>query len=77
MSHLQLPEIVDSIRQELTVLSGLRDATLARSRTLIRCCANSIRAIHRHEWSEADALLEQARSEAQAMVDAVTDWPTL
>ena len=77
MSHLQLPEIVDSIRQELTVLSGLRDATLARSRTLIRCCANSIRAIHRHEWSEADALLEQARNEAQAMVEAVTDWPTL
>jgi hypothetical protein len=34
-----LPAIVETIRAELTGMSTLRDATLARSRTLIRSCA--------------------------------------
>ena len=72
-----LGDIVESIRTELTTLSTLRDATLARSRALTRACANSIRAIHRHDWSEADTLLAQARDEAKAMVDAVAGQPTL
>ncbi|HQY91641.1 haloacid dehalogenase [Caldilinea sp.] len=72
-----LSTIVEAIRDNLTTLNTLRDATLARSRTLTRSCAHSIRAIHRHEWQEADALLEQARREAKAMVEAVADQPTL
>jgi translin len=74
---LTLPDIVELIRSEMTTINGLRDATLARSRALTRACANSIRAIHRHDWSEADALLAQARDEAKAMVDAIADQPTL
>lgn len=74
---LTLPDIVEVIRGEMTTLNGLRDATLARSRTLTRSCANAIRAIHRHDWGEADALLAQARSEARAMVEAIADQPTL
>jgi translin len=70
-------DIVETIRTELTVLNGLRDATLARSRTLTRACAHAIRAIHRHEWAEADELLAQARAETAAMVDAVAGQPTL
>lgn len=69
--------IVETIRTELTTLNGLRDATLARSRALTRACANSIRAIHRHDWAEADVLLAQAREEAQAMVEAIDEQPTL
>jgi translin len=72
-----LNEIVEIIRQELTTLNELRDMTLARSRTLTRLCALSIRAIHRHEWAEADALLKQARAEAQAMVEAISAHPML
>jgi translin len=72
-----LIEIVETIRTELTTLNGLRDATLARSRALTRACANSIRAIHRHDWAEADTLLAQAREEAQAMVEAIAEQPTL
>lgn len=66
-----LTAIVESIRSELTTINDLRDATLARSRSLTRSCAHSIRAIHRHEWDEADRLLAQARTEAKAMVDAI------
>jgi translin len=72
-----LTDIVETIRGELTTLNDLRDATLARSRTLTRSCAHSIRAIHRHEWAEADTLLAQARAEAKAMVDAIAAQPTL
>lgn len=72
-----LPAIVDTIRGELTNINTLRDATLGRSRALIRSCALSIRAIHRHDWAEAEALLAQARADAAAMVDAVADHPLL
>jgi translin len=72
-----MADIVETIRTELTVLNNLRDATLARSRSLTRACAHAIRAIHRHEWAEADELLAQARAETAAMVDAVADQPTL
>ena len=75
--NITLPAIVEAIREELTNITTLRDATLGRSRTLIRSCALSIRAIHRHDCSEADALLAQARDEAKAMVDAIADQPTL
>lgn len=72
-----LTDIVEIIRGELTTLNTLRDATLARSRSLTRSCAHSIRAIHRHEWAEAEELLAQARSEARAMVEAIASQPTL
>lgn len=72
-----LTDIVETIRSELTTLNTLRDATLARSRSLTRSCAHSIRAIHRHEWAEADALLTQARAEARDMVGAIAGQPTL
>jgi translin len=70
-------DIVETIRTELTVLNGLRDATLARSRSLTHACAHAIRAIHRHEWADADELLAQARAETAAMVDAIAGQPTL
>lgn len=73
----QLDDIVETIRSRLTTLNELRDVTLSRSRSLTRACALSIRAIHRHDWEETDALLSQARSEAEAMVSAVAAQPTL
>jgi translin len=72
-----LPAIVEAIREELTNITTLRDATLGRSRTLIRSCALSIRAIHRHDWNEAETLLAQARQDAAEMVAAVAAYPML
>lgn len=64
----KLSSITESIRTEFTAISTLRDTTLNQSRALVRSCANSIRAIHRHEWAEAENMLAQARSDAEAMV---------
>lgn len=76
-SSPSLSTIVEEIRTQLTNINGLRDATLNRSRALIRACAESIRAIHRHEWEEATAMLAAARAAADEMVDALADHPML
>lgn len=72
-----LETIVEGIRDEMTSISGLRDRTLIQSRSLTRLCAHSIRAIHRHEWDEAESLLSQARAEAAAMVEPLAAAPTI
>ena len=77
MISSSLAAIVEDIRTELTEINGLRDATLNRSRALIRACAESIRAIHRHEWEGATAMLAAARAAAAEMVDALDDHPML
>ena len=77
MSHEELTEVVDAICREMSTINDLRDETLRRCRMLIRSCAHSIRAVHRHDWDEADTLLSQARGEAQAMVTPLHAHPTL
>ena len=72
-----LTSIVESIRDGFTEVNALRDETLTRSRALIRLCAASIRAIHRHEWEDAEAMLEEARSAAAEMVEPLADYPVL
>jgi len=77
MAENGLSAIVDSIIQEMERISTVRDETLTRSRALIRTCARSIRAMHRHEMDEAAALLSQARQDAQAMLAPLIDFPNL
>ncbi len=72
-----LTPIVEEIRSQLTAINQLRDETLNRSRSLIRACAESIRAIHRHEWEEATAMLTAARDAAYEMVSALDGYPML
>ena len=70
MDPLQdLEKIIEQIRADLTRKNTLRDTTLARSRELIRFCANSIRATHRHEFEQAITLLSQAQAAAKVMCD--------
>lgn len=72
-----LLEIVESIRQEFIKTNELRDETLRLSRALVRSCANAIRAIHRHEWAEAEPLLQEARADAKTMVEPLASHPAL
>lgn len=77
MHQDQLAAVVDQITQEFETINERRDDTLQRSRALIRSCAHSIRAIHRHELNEAATMLEQARQDAREMVDLLADYPNL
>ncbi len=63
----RLESIVGHIVDELTTKNRVRDATLQRSRELIRFCANSIRATHRREYDLARELLAQAKAAAARM----------
>ena len=62
-----LEAIVERIVADWASKNGIRDVTLERSRQMIRHCANSIRATHRHEYDVAEALLSQARAGATEM----------
>ncbi|MGE5603797.1 MAG: haloacid dehalogenase, partial [Nitrososphaerales archaeon] len=73
----ELPQIIDDIRAEFTTKNAVRDATLNRSRELIRYCALSIRAIHRHEWDEAENLLGTARQAAGVMAADLAEYGDL
>ncbi|MFZ2360645.1 MAG: haloacid dehalogenase [Anaerolineae bacterium] len=72
-----LSAIIETIRADLTRRNDVRDATLRRSRELVRLCANSIRAVHRHEFAEAAALLAQTRAAAAEMVADLAALPDL
>ncbi len=73
----ELAQIMEGIRQQLTTKNQVRDNTLNRSRELIRFCALSIRAIHRHDWDEAAEGLRTARDAAQVMVNDLAGQPDL
>jgi translin len=55
-----LEEIFSHINSSFDQINAIRDQTLARSRSLIRFCATSIRATHRHDYEEARRLLAEA-----------------
>ena len=71
----ELQTIVDQVNQAFEAKSAVRDITLSRSRTLIRYCANSIRATHRGDDEEAHKLLQTAREAAAEMVADARQYP--
>lgn len=73
----ELTQIIETIRQEYTAKNQVRDTTLNRSRELIRFCALSVRAIHRHDWQDAGQLLATAREAAAVMAADLQQYPDL
>jgi translin len=60
MNRVQLDTIENWAREALDRKNAAREQALRWSRDLVRTCANSIRAVHRHEFGAAEALLSQA-----------------
>lgn len=77
MEANNLEAIIDRIVTTLKRKNEVRDLTLQRSREMIRFCANSIRATHRHEFVEAEGLLAQAKAAAALMIQDVQPYPDL
>ena len=73
----ELQPIIDHINQAFDAKSAVRDRTLTRSRELIRYCANSIRATHRGDDEQAQALLKTARQAAAQMVAEAQEYPDI
>ena len=72
-----LGQISSRIRDNFTAKNAARDKALERSRTLIRFCANSIRAAHRDEREEARSLLAHAKQIVDAIRSDLTQYPDL
>lgn len=77
MEANNLEAVIDRIVTTLKRKNEVRDLTLQRSREMIRFCANSIRATHRHEFVEAEGLLAQAKAAAALMIQDVQPYPDL
>lgn len=78
MPSLQnLDGIAETIRADWKERSAVRDATLARSRELIRLCATAIRASHRDDLQAAQRLMVEAREAAVTMCNETDPYPDL
>ncbi len=73
----QLDVIADDIRDSFTRRNAVRDATLVRSRDLIRLCATIIRASHRNDFEQAHNLLDAAREVSGVMCSETAPYPDL
>jgi translin len=60
MIGLDLGPIEQWARSELERKNAAREQVLRWSRELVRACANSIRAVHRREFAQAEELLSEA-----------------
>ncbi len=62
MSDLDLEPIETWAREELERKNAAREQVLRWSREMVRACANSIRAVHRREFEQAETLLGEANA---------------
>ena len=69
--------VVEVAIAQLDAINSARENALVASRTLIRQCANAIRAIHRHEWPAAEQLLETAGGTAAELRDRLRLYPAI
>jgi translin len=72
-----LDALAEGIHALLRAKNTARDRALEQSRTLIRYSSLAIRAVHREERDVAQANLEQAREQAQALREGLAAYPDL
>ena len=77
MSDVELERIEAWARGELDRKNAAREQALRWSRELVRTCANSIRAVHRHEFSAAADLIGEAQSLNGQICAALADYGDL
>ncbi|MGC8786052.1 MAG: haloacid dehalogenase [Anaerolineae bacterium] len=75
MEHLE--HIAEQVQAYFEAKNAAREQALARARELTRCCANTIRAVHRAEYDKAANLLAMAKEAARRMVSDLRDHPDL
>lgn len=72
-----LDQIADRIRANFAAKNAARDTALERSRTLIRHCANAIRAAHRNERDAAREHIAAAKEIVDAIRADLASYPDL
>lgn len=70
-------DLVDEVRQVLDARFTAREKAIVESRKVIRAAANGIRALHRSEWDEADALIGESSDRLVTINQALGENPEL
>jgi translin len=74
---VSLNDVAERVRRDFERRNEARDATLQRTRELIRICSTAIRASHRNEWEDAQRLLKEADEAARALSASLQPYPDL
>ncbi len=72
-----LDVISERVRENLTAKDKAREKMLPMCREAIRCCSESIRAVHRQEFEKAEELLESAHKLLKESEEALAGSPEL
>lgn len=74
---MNFDSIVEAAAVQLDAINQARETALATSRSLIRQCANAIRATHRHEWDVAQQMLDEAGRSADEIRTRLQAYPAI
>jgi translin len=69
--------VVEAAIAQLDATNAAREAALVTSRVLVRQCANAIRAIHRHDWTDAEQLVQDAATTAAELHTRTRNHPSI
>ena len=72
-----LDEIERWARSEFETRNAAREKALSQSRELTRTCANTIRAVHRRDYEQAEKLLTAARTLSDGLTQNLAPYPDL
>ena len=73
----RLAGIVESIRESFEAKNEARDRALKQSRSIIRHCSLTIRALHRDDYDEADTELKKASDQVKELTESLRPFPDL
>ncbi len=72
-----LKEISEGIRARFDAMDQARESALATSRKITRNSGDSIKAIHREEWEQAESLMSETRDLVRYIHDSLQEFPGL
>ena len=72
-----LQTLTSDIIRRFEVMSAARDQAVGGGRQVIRLAANAVRAMHREEYDEGDALLVDARAILDRIKDVTAPYPSV
>ena len=73
----QLDDIMDGVRADFVSKNTARETALPLCREAVRLSANSIRAVHRHEFDKARELAGKARDQLKTARESLRDHPDI
>jgi len=77
MEPNEVSRITERVLARLDLLNSARERALAEARQITRLSANAVRAVHRGEFDQAEALLEEARRIKDALTAHLVDYPSI